>query len=504
MSARAVVAGVSLAMIVSGSLVGAPEVIAQDSGTPASSAIAPYDPANFLNGEAQASATTFRFNILQGNANIGMSYGVALAGYRDTTGRSEARALDLGIFPTLFGVTQCDGSPPILNPATFPPLTTATSTDPEATIPKPAKAFMPGFGQDPASDFVGTQVATAVKGPSANASTDSETADMAFVTLVGGHSEVTSSMSGHVREARSAVTARELRVMGGLFVFREPRWEAIARSGKQTTTTGSFTFKGATVLGFERSPEDALRDLGEFKKGLEDLLRPLGAKLELPSVVVKDNRVQVTPMAFKLVDPPFGSELIAPFFANIQPLREAFNKSQLEADCKNETTLLLLDVVLGVLAGSGSVEIMAGGVEAWTDDTDFSSPEIAPVPQISTIPPTPAVPAVEPVPETPYEEYIPGEYIPGTEGDLSYDDFSTDVPEVLPVTTGEKPAPQVKSKTKTRSGDREVAALPASTTLDDTKAGTAAVAVGLAGLIGALGLAFGEHFKARRSTRRIP
>ena len=93
---------ISLSLLVSGSLVGVPSATAQDGDTGAASAIGPYDAADFLNGEAQSSASTFRFNIVQGNTNIGMSYGFSMAGYRDKTGTSEARALDLGMFPGAF------------------------------------------------------------------------------------------------------------------------------------------------------------------------------------------------------------------------------------------------------------------------------------------------------------------------------------------------------------------------------------------------------------------
>ncbi|HTO00799.1 MAG TPA: hypothetical protein VL068_09015, partial [Microthrixaceae bacterium] len=495
-----------LALIVSGSLAGNSAALAQDGDAPPPSAIAPYDSANFLNGEAQSSATTFKFNIVQGNANIGMSYGFSMAGYRDTTGTSESRALDLGIFPTLYGVEQCDGSAPVLNPQTFPPLTIASSTNPDSVTPKPANAYLPGYGTQKAGPFVGSQVATAAKGPSSSAYTDSAKADMVFISIEGGHSESTTSLKDHVREARSVVTAKRLTVMGGLFVFHQPRWEAVARSGKEVSATGSFTFKRATVLGIDRSPEDAMRDLKAFKKGLEDLLKPLGAKLELPAVTVNDNRVTVTPMTFKLTDPPFGAKMISPFLQNIQPLREAYNKAQLDADCKNETSLLMMDVVLGVLSGSGSIEFMAGGTEAWTDDTDFSAPPITPIPAESIVPPAPAVAAVDPIPPTPYSEFIPGEYIPGTDGDLDLADpidFDTTLPDVGDTELAPPPDVLTKTKVKPKHG-REVAAMPASTTIDESKAGTAAVAVGLMGLLGALGLTFGEHFRARRSARRIP
>nr|MCU0261406.1 hypothetical protein [Ilumatobacteraceae bacterium] len=123
----------------------------------------------FRNGEAEASAQTFSVNVVQGNANIGFVYGRSLANYRDTTGTSDAKALDLGVLPTLFGVEQCDGSAPILNPATFPPQTRVDSTDPAAATPRPTQAFQPGLGTRAAGPLAGEQDATATKLPSSRA-----------------------------------------------------------------------------------------------------------------------------------------------------------------------------------------------------------------------------------------------------------------------------------------------------------------------------------------------
>ena len=42
------------------------------------------------------------------------------------------------------------------------------------------------------------------------------------------------------------VSADQLKVFGGLFTFQNPRWEAVARSGRVTTAEGRFSFTGAT------------------------------------------------------------------------------------------------------------------------------------------------------------------------------------------------------------------------------------------------------------------
>ncbi len=493
----------SLVLIIGGAVSNTIPVGADTTGT-GTSAIAPYDPNNFHNGEAQATARTFRFNITQGMADIGMSYGAVLATYRDKTGRANAEALDIGVFPTLYGVEQCDGSPPLLNPVTFNPKTIANSNEEGSEIPKPIDAFMPGFGQDPHGDRVGSQVATATDAPSSLGSTESEDADMLFIAILGGKSDATTSVKNQVREARAVVTARELKILGGLFTFENPRWEAIARSGRTESVTGSFTFSRATVLGIPRSPEDVMMDLKEFKYNLEQLLAPLGAQLELPKVIVNDNKVEVTPMSFKLLDPPFGKEIIQPFLGSIQPQYEQFIKDELASDCKNEVNLMMGDIILGILSGSGSVEIHAGGVDAYTDDTDFTVAPIDPVTAVSQGADIPPTPGIEGTPASEYTYDIAGTYIPGTDG--TYGDYSTGYDSGTSTEGGttSTTAPKKTTKKTAKSKDGGPTRLVGRDDLPKTKAGTAAVAVGIAGLLGALGLTFGEHLRERQTRRRIP
>lgn len=503
----------SLALIVAGTVSNNLSVGAQDDSE-GESAIAPYDPDNFHNGEAMASGQTFRFNISQGNADVGYSYGAVLALYRDRTGKADSRALDLGVIPTLFGVEQCDGSPPILNPATFPPLTLADSNEPGSDVPKPAEAFMPNWGQGKHGPKVGTQIATATPQPSSLAQTESETADLFFLALKGGRSEATTSLKDHVREARAVVTAKELRIMNDIFVFKEPRWEAIARSGRVTEVTGSFTFRKAYVLGNPRSQAEAMRDLAGFKAGLEDLLQPLGAKLELPKVIIDDNRVEVTPMSFKLVDPPFGKDVVKPFLNSIAPIMKDFRDKELERDCRNETNLMTADLLLGILSGSGTIEIHTGGVDVWTDDTDFTVPESDfDLPDDTIVEGSPAVEAIPEIPPEEYEYELDSEYIPGTDGyDEFYDDDFGDYDDDFDDYDDEFIEEEVMGDEDLADDDEiedpapvtEQAELAGREELAESQAGTAAVAVGVAGLLGAIGLTFGEHLRERRTRRRIP
>jgi len=459
----------------------------------------PFDPNDFSNGEAHAAADTFVLNIKQANANIGITFGRALSTYVDATGSSEARALDLGVLPTLMGVEQCDGSAPVLNPATFPPLTRADSTDAGSQESRRAEAFMPGTGTDPAGPSAGFQDATASTQPASRAVTETPPTDLFVVALSGARTEVTTQLTDMVREAHAVVTADELKVFGGLFTFENPRWEAVARSGRVTTAEGRFTFSRATVLGIPRSAADAMADLEGFSQGLEQLLAPLGVALDLPAIEVTEGRVRVTPMAFRIVDPPFGAEVIAPFLADLQPLRESLIRQALDEDCKNETAILLLDVILGVASGSGSIEITAGGVDVRTDDTEFPAP-LPPAAPLALPPPPAPPPTVAGVAE--YDEYTPGSYTPGTAGSSGRRSGSL-APLPLPE-SGIEALPVEEVATEERA--ERFAALPsaAGSRFEDTDAGAVAVLVGLAALIGAFGLTVGERALSRRSRRRIP
>lgn len=446
-------------------------------GTATAGPVAAQD-GGFRNGEASATADTFVVNVKQGNANIGFTYGRSIAGYRDRTGSAEARALDLGVLPTLFAVEQCDGSTPPMNPDTLPPTTRVDSTEPNAGASRRAEAFVPGYDGGPHGPSVGFQDATASPKPASRGTTESVDTDLGLLALDGGSTEVTTRLEGRVREARAVTRADELRVFGGLFTFTNPRWEAAARSGDLESNVGSFTFERATVLGVERTPQEALEDFAGFEYGLEQLLQPFGVQLDLPTVEVADGRVRVTPMAFRVVDPPFGSAVVAPFLGAIQPLREAAVNKAVAQDCRNALAITLLDVVLGVVAGSGSVEILAGGVDAFTADTDFTVPPLEPLPML---PPADPLPALD---------------VAGI--DLAAELPPPDAPVAELTAT---PAPR-RSGSPERPPARSAVTAAATSRFEDSDVGRRAVAVGIAGVAGAVALSLAERFRSRRIARR--
>lgn len=455
---------------------------------------APVDSDDVVRGSAQASADTFSLSMKAANATIGLAYGRSLARYQDRTGSSEARALDLGALPTLFGGPQCDGSPPLLPPTALPPVTSADSTLPGAEQPRRTQVFQPGIGGEPNGGPVGFQDATATALPSSRAVTESVPADVFLVALVGGRTETSAQLVDGVREARAVVTADELRVLGGLFVLREPRWEAVARSGAREETSSTFTFASATVLGIERPVAQVFADLRGFEQGIEQLLAPLGVDLTLPTTEVVEGGIRVTPIGFRVVEPPFGRDVLIPFLGQVDPLVQALRKELVEQDCKNDVALTVVDILLGVLGGSGSIEILAGGVEVVTDDTDFSAPPPLPALAEPPVEVAPETTLAEPVPDIPYEEpVVVTDTVPPLDlgvGDLGLGDVSAGA------------APVVAQVERARA---EEAALPSviGNRFEDGTAGRAGVAVGTIALVGALGLSIADRVVGRRARRTI-
>lgn len=455
----------------------------------------------FLNGEAEASADTFSVAVKQGNANIAIAMGSSSANYRDITGTAEAKGVDMGVLQLLFGQQQCDGSPAILNPASFTKASRTDSTDPASSTSRRVEAFMPGFGLDGPGESVGFQDAVATTGPTSKGTTETPVGDIFVLALTNGRTESSTSLTDGTRTAHAVTTADELRVFGGLFTFKKPRWEAIARSGAITTDYARFSFESATVLGFHRSYDDALSDLAAFEGGLEELLRPFGVQLDLPVVEQFEGRSRITPMSFRIENMPLGAEVVAPLLGQIRPFREQMERELLAEDCKNEASLLLLDVLLGVLAGSGSVEVHAGGASAFTAATDFSAPPLDLLQPESLVPGEEPAPMEPPPPPMETPVVTQPEFVMGTTTDF---DLGTDYSTPMIDSTVPLPTTAPRTSAATQNAREEYAAAPAATTTRRSPgtAGALAVAVGAIGLIAALALSGGDRLVGRR-TRRV-
>jgi hypothetical protein len=484
------------AVIAAGALLAASAVLpAAGAATPG-----PPVPSGFWTGEARASADTLTVGLRAANAVFGFTAGRSLAQYQDRTGSAEARALDLGALPVLFGGDQCDGSTPLLSAATLPPSTRADSGVAGSDASRRTEVRTPGIAGGPVGDRVGVQDATATPRPSSKAVTESAPLDVFLVALDGARTEVSTKLEGRVREARAVVTARQLRILGGLFTFENPRWEALTRSGDRNHGGGAFLFDRATVLGVPRTAGEVLADLSSFKRGLEQLLAPFGVVVDLPRVEPIDGGLRVTPMGFRVQNPPFGAEVLVPFLGRIDPLVQALREQAVRIDCRNILTLTVVDVLLGVVAGAGSAEVLAGGVEVSTRAVDYSVRPLEDTPLSEPEPEPPAVldagVALDDLGDTALDD-LGAEPFTDTDTDTDFGAVDDAVDADVAVVDAEPVA---------RTGRaREELALPSASTssFEPGAAGRAAVAVGVVALLGAICMSMLDRLRVRRARRTI-
>jgi len=292
------------------------------------------------------------------------------------------------------------------------------------------------------------------------------------------------------------MVADEMQMLNGMFRFVNPRWEAVARSGSTEELTGGFTFDMAYVFGIPRTPAQIMADLWSFAAGLSGALSGLGVHIDLPQVVKEGRTVRVTPMAFRITDPPMGAAALRPFFDNIRPLYDVMAEQLLRDDCNNQSTLQLADVVMQVLKGSGSIVIPVGGVEAGTDDRWFPPTEVATPPPVE-------------VPEAPVEAPPPSEapYVPIDTPTGSYDTYlpstpAADVP--LADVAGEtETAPETTEKSNEVAAAPELPPAAISSRFEDGSKGGTATVVGIVAFALVIALAGGDRFVMGRAKRRI-
>ncbi|MCC7077083.1 MAG: hypothetical protein IT198_08155 [Acidimicrobiia bacterium] len=357
----------------------------------------------FNNGAGDTLATVMSAKALAGSTALGIDFGVAIAKYQGGVGIAEGRGFDLGLLEALLG-TSCDGSPPAIDPAAIMQGIRVDSRNTEPLQLEPTQVV--GIGANPKS--VGTQWAGATPQPWAHAGT--EILPLNFgMKMEGGRNSVVTEVKDHIRMATATVKADRI-VFMGVLAIDDPEWKAVVRTGDAQETSGSFTFSKARIFGIELDPKNAEKNI---KSGLADwneMFADLGLRFDYPEVVVTGNRVEVTPLAIRLVDSPAGKRGVGPFLEAIQPLRRILFEYLLELDCNFATTVTIIDVVFGILSGAGGIHITSGGVKAEIDDSFFENPfgagfgavgaapaPLTPAASPGTTTPPPASPATPPV-----------------------------------------------------------------------------------------------------------
>jgi hypothetical protein len=308
----------------------------------------------FVLGSGAASAQVTKARLFYAGYSLQVALGLAATTYENTQSRSLGAAYDLSSALGLVKVTVPEVSPASID-----------SNAGDAATTKDLHAG-PVLGQIQLS---------AKRVPASTSEVHLADVDLTgLVRVEGGHSRSTSGIvDGKTRRAQASVTVGSVTLLGGVVSLDGLRWDAVQESGGSKRSDGSFSLARLSVAGVPIATD--LHDLDPVLVAINVALAPLGFVLEGPQVLHRDNgAVEITPLRVGILNSPIGSQALAPAIAAIRPLLVPVYDALADVNDTLGLAALVADLGLGVVDGSGGIEIAVGGATARTDDAVFADP----------------------------------------------------------------------------------------------------------------------------------
>ena len=346
---------------------------------------APADTPAFSNGQANATAQSFKVNPTASALSVGVTFGQALAGYQNTGAKADARGIDLGIIGTLLAAEGCDGSAPTLAADQQPQPLLADSRDPQSNAGQSSeetinKQAIPAI----------TKSVRATPTPMAQADTYyAPVAAPGLLQLQGAHaSSLADVVGGKTREAVATVDVGELDIAGGLVKITGLHWEALSHTGADTKSKGSFTMGKLVIAGQTIPAVDPSAALTAINKAIA----VFGIQFQLPKVHNDNGVLTVDPLSIAIVPAAARDAIFGQLLSAAQPVRSALADALLKASCKFGDVITVADITVGSVSGAGSFTLEIGGVSATSSDLKLSS-DLQSIPDLSNAPSPIAAPA---------------------------------------------------------------------------------------------------------------
>lgn len=422
------------------------------------------------NGTAKAVAMATRIGPGVGDLELAMRGGLAITQVTNDLAQATSQTLELGLIGASLTAENCRGDQP-LKPDDLPQPTFVDNRDGDRIAARDES------GTEDAPFGFGRMHVEATEQPvAARAVTSANGIDLSpGLRLTNGRAtSETEVLPGEGRQARAEVVS-SLDV-GGVVSLEGMRWRAYHRTGRDPLAEGAFEPGRATIGGLP-FPSD---DVGAVEDAANRLLEPLGASIELPRTerfLEPNDLVRVTPLRLTIRDSPAGQTVFGPLFDATREGRSDLFDALTSALCDLAAVLLVGDIVLSVIAGTGFLTIDIGGVEASSSDFELHDPFGDPiVPPVADLPILDDV-AAGPKPSTETVSARPTPSAPAT--------GSTE--EALPASS--------------RSGPLERVCESVHPNADSCSEG-AAVLLGLLALLGTVGVAGADVVRERRARSR--
>lgn len=452
-----VAAGVSVAFVVGavmapGTSQAEPGIVAQD--------------AVFGNGTAKATALIAKVAPGVGALELGITSGIAVSDTTNALSQAQAQAVDLGLIGTSLTAEGCDGS------ATL----TADQLPQPLRVDNRAGDTAAAHDEVPLGDGLGgARLSVNAKAtPSAGAQASGAGIEIAPLLKIGAGTSTaeTEVFPGEGREARARVSV-DLDI-GGIVKLGGLTWEAKHHTGATRDVHGSFSLGTADVGGIPFPTEE----FEPVRKAVNDLLALSGITIDFPRVqqfTTPSDVIRVTPMRIVLKDSPLGAAVLGPVLVASQEQRSQLFDQLVENICDSAAALLVGDIGISVVSGTGFLAVEIGGVEALSGE--FAVGEAIAVP-------TPAAP----IAGTPTTPGTPG-FTPGTPGGTLGN---------LPVATPGTAAPRLTGTTPVADVGPVERICESVHPFDWPSCSTGAAGVaGIAGLLGTAAM-FGLDFRRQR------
>jgi hypothetical protein len=226
---------------------------------------------------------------------------------------------------------------------------------------------------------------------------------------------------GRRREAHAESGIASVRLADGLVEFRGLHWDATQHTGEAPVAAGGFHLDEVIVGGALLPLPGGDGGLTGALPRLQEVMAPLGVSIELPALIPRsDGGTEVTPLRIRTggetrLSGPAGQLLGAP-----QPARDAI-AGAVKGDAQNcndprgaaagplfGAGLLLSDITLAAVTGTGGLDIELGGAQAMTEgnvyDDPFGNRRPFPLPPVRPAPPPAKSSAAS---EPPWEAPVP-------------------------------------------------------------------------------------------------
>jgi hypothetical protein len=348
----------------------------------------------FSNGQAKATAVVTKLAPGVGALELALGSGIAVSELKNDLAQAQAQSFDLGLIGTTLTAEGCREAS--IGADDLPQPTRVDNRDGDASA---TSDEAPVAGE---SMGAGRELASATETPSATAVATSAASSGPAVSIgVGKATAVTEVVDDAARQAHATVEL-DLTLAGGAAQLSNLRWDALHRTGKDPKAEASFGIGTAELLGAPVPLESFVAVQDAINAGLAET----GISVTMPHVerfTTPTDLVRVTPLLITLRDSNLGKTVIGPGLNASREQREQLFIELSAAFCDAAGILLVGDIGLSIVSGTGFVTYAIGGAEAISGEFISEDPFGDPI--------APAGPSIGPA-----TGVVPGSVVPSGPG----------------------------------------------------------------------------------------